>query len=44
MKKKNSILIMAALLFAACDPGYNFDFAINNQTEHAVTVSSLDAV
>ena len=42
MKKKNSILIMATLLFAACDPGYNFDFAINNQTEHAVTIASLD--
>lgn len=42
MKKKNSILIMATLLFAACDPGYNFDFAINNQTEHAVTITSLD--
>ena len=35
---------MAALLFAACDPGYNFDFAINNQTEHAVTITSLDTV
>ena len=44
MKKKKTILIMAALLFAACDPGYNFDFAINNQTEHAVTIASLDTV
>ena len=42
MKKKNSILIMAALLFAACDPGYSFDFAVNNQTNHALTIQSLD--
>ena len=42
MKKKNSILIMAALFFAACDPGYSFDYAINNQSHHAVTIQSLD--
>ena len=44
MKKVPSILIMAALLFVACDPGYSFDFAIDNQTEHAVTITSLDTV
>ncbi len=33
---------MAALLFAACDPGYSFDFAVNNQTSHALTIQSLD--
>ena len=42
MKKIPSILIIAAFLFAACDPGYSFDFAINNQSQHAVTIQSLD--
>ncbi|MBR3412856.1 MAG: hypothetical protein IKG81_09235 [Bacteroidales bacterium] len=44
MKKIPLIPITAALLFAACDPGYNCDFAINNQTEHAITITSLDTV
>ena len=42
MKKIPSILIMAALFFAACDPGYSFDFAIDNQSHHAVTIQSLN--
>ena len=42
MKKIPSILIVTALLFAACDPGYSFNFAINNQSQHAVTIQSLD--
>ena len=42
MKKIPSILIVTVLLFAACDPGYNFDFAIDNQSQHAVTIQSLD--
>ena len=43
MKKQTFLyLATAVLLFAACDPGYNFDFAINNQTAHDLTIQSLD--
>lgn len=45
MKKRTFLyLATAALTLAACDPGYNCDFAINNQTEHGVTITSLDTV
>ena len=30
MKPKNLIPLLAALLLAACDPGYSFDFAVDN--------------
>lgn len=42
MKHKNLIPILAALLLSACDPGYSFDFAVNNQTGHTLTIQSLD--
>ena len=42
MKRKRLIPLLAATLLAACDPGYSFDFAIDNQTQHAVTIQSLD--
>lgn len=42
MKRKSLIPLLAATLLAACDPAYDFDFAIDNQTQHAVTIQSLD--
>ena len=43
MKKQTFLyLATAALLLTACDPGYSFDFAVNNQTSHALTIQSLD--
>ena len=42
MKKRTLLCLSTALLFAACDPGYSFDFAIDNQTAHDLTIQSLD--
>ena len=42
MKHKNLIPLLAALLLAACDPGYSFDFAVDNRTDHSLTIQSLD--
>ena len=41
-KQKILYLATAALLLTACDPGYSFDFAIQNKTEHDLTIQSLD--
>ena len=42
MKKRTLLCLSTALLLAACDPGYSFDFAIDNQTAHDLTIQSLD--
>ena len=44
MKRTPLILLFAVLLLAACDPGYTMEFAIDNQTTHAVTIQSLQPV
>ena len=44
MKKTPLIPLFAVLLLAACDPGYTMEFAIDNQTTHAVTIQSLQPV
>ena len=44
MKKTPLILQFAALLLTACDPGFTMEFAIDNQTSHAVTIQSLQPV
>ena len=44
MKKTPLILLFAALLLTACDPGFTMEFAIDNQTSHAVTIQSLQPV
>ena len=41
MKKTPLIPLFAALLLTACDPGFTMEFAIDNQTSHAVTIQSL---
>jgi len=41
MNAKTLIPLAAVLLLAACDPGYTVEFAIDNRTDHAVTIQSL---
>ena len=44
MTKRFLSCAAAVLLLAACDPGYTMEFAIDNQTTHAVTIQSLQPV
>lgn len=44
MKKTPLIPLLAALLLAACDPVYTSEFAIDNRTDHALTIQSLQPV
>lgn len=44
MKKTPLIPLLAVLLLAACDPGYTSEFAIDNRTDHALTIQSLQPV
>ena len=41
MNAKPPTPLVAVLLLAACDPGYSVEFAIDNRTDHAVTIQSL---
>ena len=42
MKKSILPLLIVSLFATACDPGYSFDFAIDNRTDQGVTIQSLD--
>ena len=44
MKKAPHILLFAALLLTACDPAHTSEFAIDNRTDHALTIQSLQPV
>ena len=44
MKKAPLILLFAALLLTACDPAHTSEFAIDNRTDHALTIQSLQPV
>lgn len=41
MNAKALTPLVAVLMLAACDPGYSVEFAIDNRTDHAVTIQSL---
>ena len=42
MKKSILPLLIASLFATACDPGYSFDFAIDNRTDQGVTIQTMD--
>lgn len=42
MKKSILPLLMTSLFATACDPGYSFDFAIDNHADQGVTIQTLD--
>lgn len=44
MKKATLILLFAVLLLTACDPAHTSEFAIDNRTDHALTIQSLQPV
>ncbi len=44
MKKTPLIPLFVALLLTACDPAHTSEFAIDNRTDHALTIQSLQPV
>ena len=43
MKKFFPQLLLAAALLVSCDPSYDYEISVDNQTDHEVRIQSVDA-